>query len=302
MSNLPNEMLDNIVDNLHDDRPALRNCCLVSKSWIPRSRRNLFAEVRFDPAKKTRMRSYLKIFRNPSTSPTRYTKTLFISRPDVIMGVEGWISGFSRVVRLHLAGRDPFPNRPITLTPFLGFSPVLKSLLVDSFTLPPSHLFDLILSFPLLEDLTVIRCHDVPTDEANDPAGLPIATQPTSPPMTGSLTLPQRGGLGSVARWLLSLPGGIHFRRLALSLWGGEDDLLARALVKECSHNLKSLELFCAAHGTPILYFTCAPTTYTRSQLRGSLPQSTSRRRRGSKIWLSGLARRGLTGSARHSE
>ena len=52
MSNLPGEMLDNIVDNLRDSRPALMNCCPVSKSWVPRSQKHLFAEVRFDPAKK----------------------------------------------------------------------------------------------------------------------------------------------------------------------------------------------------------------------------------------------------------
>jgi hypothetical protein len=32
---------------LHDTRDALRNCCLIFKSWIPRTRKHLFADVRF---------------------------------------------------------------------------------------------------------------------------------------------------------------------------------------------------------------------------------------------------------------
>ena len=39
MSNLhlPAETLDHIVDHLHDTKDALRNCCLGSKSWVPRT-------------------------------------------------------------------------------------------------------------------------------------------------------------------------------------------------------------------------------------------------------------------------
>ena len=44
---LPPELLDHIVDFLHDNQTALRNCCLVSKSWIPRARKYLFAAIEF---------------------------------------------------------------------------------------------------------------------------------------------------------------------------------------------------------------------------------------------------------------
>ena len=48
MSNphLPAEILDYIIDHLHDTEDALRNCSLVSKSWIPRTRTHLFADVK----------------------------------------------------------------------------------------------------------------------------------------------------------------------------------------------------------------------------------------------------------------
>ena len=196
----------------------------------------------------------MKTFRDPSTSSARHTKTLFIRRHEAVTGVNGWMGGFSRVVHLRLIGKDGFPNKPVTLAPFLGFSPVLESLLVESTSIPTSQLFDLTLSFPLLKNLTAIKCHDVPAEEVNVPAGLLTAIQPRSPPMTGSLTINQENGMGSIVRRLLSLPGGIHFRRVSLRLCGGEDDLLATALVKECSHTLESLELLCGFHGTPTLY------------------------------------------------
>jgi len=44
-----------------------------------------------------------------------------------------------------------------------------------------------------------------------------------------------------LARFLLSLPGGVHFRRLGLTLVSKEDLPLATALVVECSRTLKCL-------------------------------------------------------------
>ena len=41
------ELFDHVVDFLHDSSGTLENCCLVSKSWIPRTRKYLFAEINF---------------------------------------------------------------------------------------------------------------------------------------------------------------------------------------------------------------------------------------------------------------
>ena len=43
---LPPEILDYIVELLHDDKTVLKRCCVVSKSWIPRTRKHLFANIR----------------------------------------------------------------------------------------------------------------------------------------------------------------------------------------------------------------------------------------------------------------
>jgi hypothetical protein len=56
-------MLDNVIDCLHDTRDALKNCCLVSKSWIPRTRKHLFATIAFTTTK--RLQSWEETFPDP---------------------------------------------------------------------------------------------------------------------------------------------------------------------------------------------------------------------------------------------
>jgi hypothetical protein len=242
---LPAEMLDHIVDHLHDTEDALRNCCLVSKSWVPRARKHLFAVVEFPTSESSE--SWKEMFPDPSISPVRYAKTLFVGYPLAAMS-GSWVREFSCVERLELGayvvGLDFDEATP--LLPFHGFSPVIKSLRVVIFTLPPSQIFNLILSFPLLEDLAVIiycemSASDVDNSEEDE---TPTATQPPTPFMfTGSLELHMRGGIRPITRRLLSLPGGIHFRKLTFTCFFGEDLLLKTALVEECSHTLESLDI-----------------------------------------------------------
>ena len=130
------------------------------------------------------------------------------------------------------------------LVPFHGFSPVVKSLCVEIPVIPSSQIFDLILSFPLLDDLTVVTYTSLADDK--DSLDLPrIAPLPSTPPMTGSLSLSLRERLKPLARQLLSLPGGIHFEKINLKLIFEEDISSAMALVEGCSHTLKSLDLSC---------------------------------------------------------
>ncbi|TDL19487.1 hypothetical protein BD410DRAFT_792104 [Rickenella mellea] len=45
MSMMIPELTDNIIDHLHDNRPALCSCSLVCRSWLPSSRFHLFSTV-----------------------------------------------------------------------------------------------------------------------------------------------------------------------------------------------------------------------------------------------------------------
>ena len=125
MSNpdLPPELLDHVVGLLHNVTDELKNCCLVSKSWIPRTRKHLFADVAF---------SCPSTFPNPFTSPVCYARSLLIKCPQVIttMDVEedGWIPTFPRVVHLKVETWKVAVESVIWLLPLHGFTPVIRSL------------------------------------------------------------------------------------------------------------------------------------------------------------------------------
>ena len=70
--------------------------------------------------------------------------------------------------------------------------------------------------------------------------------------LTGTLVLFLVKGMELVTPRLLSLPGGIHFRKLTW-MWFREEDLpLIMELVEECSRTLESLNITYELPGTSI--------------------------------------------------
>jgi hypothetical protein len=253
MSNphLPAELLDEVVDHLYDTEDTLRSCCLVSKSWIPRSRKHLFADINFRTAAEAQ--SWKNAFPDPSTSSARYAKALTIESPQAFTAADAeesaWIRAFSRVVCLDLdvdgSGTSAGSSPAISLILFHGFSLVLKSLRITFGVIQSSQAFNFICSFPLLEDLTIsiFGGYSVDGDEALDEQL--TTTQPSSLPVfTGTLKLYLVGARPIISQ-LLSLLGGFRFRKLNLR-WIDEDDIsLAMALVEGCCSTLQSLEIGC---------------------------------------------------------
>ena len=191
-------------------------------------------------------------FPDPSTSPAHYARALLVRYPHVITaaGAEAGslIASFSSAEHLQLGG----PGARVYvwadgLTYLHAFSPAVKSLRVNFSNLPFPHFFDLILSFPLLEDLTVIDCsHDEESiDNGGDTSdGLSTVVRPANlPTFAGSLKLLMRNGMGPIVHRLLPLPSGIHFRKLTVGWECDEDTPLTTALVEGCSRTLEYLEI-----------------------------------------------------------
>ena len=140
-SSLPPEILDLIVDHLHDDPTTLRACCLVSQSWIPRIRAHLFANVEFRPISSP-IESWTRVFPDPSNSPAHYARNLSIGTTSISLfstrstDARKWICSFHLVTSLKVYIHDD--NCLIPLAQLHGFSPVLESLvLVYSSPHPP---------------------------------------------------------------------------------------------------------------------------------------------------------------------
>ena len=256
MSNphLPPEILDHIVDLLSDNPEALKNCSLASKSWVSRTRKHLFAHINFRSAGELEL--WKKTFPDPSNSPAYYTLTLSVGCPQVITEADaeegGWIRTFSHVARLSVKNRRMnLDGSKIPLVLFHGFSPALKSIHLAFTSLPSSRISNLIRSFPLLEDLTLIG-RDCSSGTNDDPQGPQTVAPPTSPPFTGLLDIFLKRGIQHIARQLLSLPGGIHLRKLVLVWFHEEDPSWTTALVERCPHTLQSLNITYSLRGMSV--------------------------------------------------
>ena len=239
---LPPEILDVVVDHLHDEQTALRACCLVSKSWVPRSRTHLFAHIELADGS---VQSWLKAFPDPLNSPAHYTRTLTIHDHDALAVagpvVAQWICAFPfhNVVDLNIhSDSRGSGNDRISLVPFHGLSPTVRSLRLTLSHAQPAEVFSLICSFPLLEDFTLL--------DFGYWNGVDVWTPPpTSPRLTGSLELRSViRGIGPITRQLLDLPNGLNFTKIVLTcLDDGRNFKSITDLVSRCSNTLESLDI-----------------------------------------------------------
>ena len=231
----PVELLDYIVDHLHDVRDALESCCLVSTSWIPRTRRHLFAKVAFRSEKD--LQSWKSVFPEPSTSPACYPHHLVICCLEAVTPADaeerGWIPTFSRVVRFDM----DFDVPEISLLPFYGSSPSLRSLQIYYSSFPFPRILNLIHSFPLIDDLSLISGGDDPIEDIDGPHAA------VQPPLTGCLELYARDGMDYLVSRLFPTQNDLYFRKLDLESADEVDILVVSALVERCRFTLESFKV-----------------------------------------------------------
>ena len=239
------ELFDLVIDQLHDDPATLKTCCIVSRSCVLQARRHLFAHVEFS-ALRSDLEVWKKTFTDPSNSPARHTRNLFIHGAPAITsadtGADGWIQTFHNVTHLGLMRL----NRA-SLISFHGLSPTLRSL---SLTLITAEVFDLVCSFPLLEDLELIALY--PESDADR-----SSTPPVSPKLTGSLRLHTPDTIRPITRSLLDLPDGLHFSKINASC-SEEGTGSVVDLVSRCCDTLESLTIdYVPSSAFPLVPVTC---------------------------------------------
>ena len=220
---LPPELLDLIVDHLRNESAVHKACCIVSKSWVSRTRKHLFAHIRLRPPKRS-VELWKQTFPDPSNSLAHYTGTMSFIQPTsasfVNPDVTGWICSFRHV-------EDLFPgffrdNYGDSLVQLHGFFSALRSLSLMRFAISLSEVFNIISSFPLLEDLMLM------TGSHSDDTGRWISSS-TTPRFTGSLQISEE--IPSITRWLCGLPGGLRFREVDVSSQDDDTSLVAGLVV-----------------------------------------------------------------------
>lgn len=238
---LPQEIRDIIIDLLHDKTETLKQCCLVSKSWVSRPRKHLFAHIEI--VGEWDLCKWNRLFPDPTNSPACYAHTLSVDGSFGEAGERSWIHAFSHLERLIVECGYLGLDVGYSLVPFRIVAPSLKSLHVNSIVgTPHSHVFGLISSLPHLEDLT-LRGNDM-TISNQGSNGPPTGTiPPVSSALTGTLELILESMERSL-HLLLDLPGRLHFRKIVLDSWFNEKNLpLVERLVAACSDTLECLDI-----------------------------------------------------------
>ena len=253
---LPLEITDDIIDLLHDDRDALKFCCLVSTLLVPRTRKHLFKDIMIKDL--DMLQRWKKTFPDPSKSPALvYTHSLiFRDVEDIITGgvMEGcWIQSFTNVVRLEVCG-FAFPSLTGISLDALHILSAVKSLRLHTIFLPTTEVFKLICSLHHLKDLDIRHffCRYIKdTVEWKD-----LLQASTSPPLTGTLLTGPRS-LGSTVRLLLALPSGLHFRKIVWEINPHQEVEEVETLVEACSDTLECIHTKVHPYGEPCSFVPC---------------------------------------------
>ena len=262
---LPSEILDYILDFLEDDIETLMQCCLVSKSWVPRARKHIYAVVVFEGLED--LQSWKETFPDLANSPSYHTHILVIGCNPGFRGESGWIQGFPHVEQVMVECEDW--TDPLS---FQKLAPSLKALAVHSSSLPLSQIFDLIRSLPLLEVLALggsiadddaddydddyddgdgenhdhNHDHGGNGDESDEPRAV---VSSNSPALSETLQIQLTSSVGRILSGLLGLPGGLRFRDLKLAWCRKPDMPHAVELVGMCSNTLEYLDIGCRISG-----------------------------------------------------
>ena len=146
--------------------------------------------------------------------------------------------------------------------------------------LPYIQTFDLIGSLPLLENLgltgdKIITDNNDGSDGPDEPDEPPNVVSPIPQPLSGALEVFLSFGTRATLRRLLDLPGGLHFRELELSWYGGRDLPNVAEMVVACSDTLERLQIMYTEDGGIVVSLSDQTIpTFTRNPMHRSRHRS----------------------------
>ena len=238
---LSQEIIDSIIDLSRDNPEVLRNCSLVSKSWVARARKYLFERIKFEDSSK--LEKWKKTFQDPERSPAYHVRYLTVYCPRKVTAEDGegdgWIRSFTNLKRLEIYDeqkRAIHAGSEHVFTHFRKFLPTVESLSVNFSYALVSQVLGLVCSFPSLKDLEI--CGDNLYDDINSGTVFTF-----SPEFTGTLVL--NCAPRDVTHRLLGLPGGLRFRQIEWNSHYNEERRHEgmKELVEGCSSTLGIMKI-----------------------------------------------------------
>ena len=238
----PQEIIDEVIDNLAFDFRTLKSTSLVRKSWTHRSRRRLFFFVQINSL--DRLERWSIFISSDPNGIASYAHTILLSHGTSKSWVEpanldrfyDHFRSFSRVERLVISGLET-AKFDTTSTPryFGNFAASVRSLELRTAVGTPASLLSFICAFPLVDDLEI----EFPSGRGIQGKATHLATVPRFKGKLRLLDLFQESS--PLVELLCALPLSFHTIRVS-SRDTGRLQQLAK-LVRKCGKTLRSLSI-----------------------------------------------------------
>lgn len=251
---LPQELVDHIMDMLHDDPNTLNACSLTCKAMFASTRHLIhqtlrvpqWGDLRWGPSYRYSRRDDAKVLRSVSGKGEggllQYTRQVHIRSycsftPDTLLPHLHHLKSMDRVHTLVFESYHGPSWANHYTTYFCYFYPALTSLTLRHPFGPYRLLLKFVLQFPNLENL----CLQWARTGGSTQDLMTLAAVGQSPPLCGHLRLV---GADAVVPHLLDLsyehqlPNGINFRSIELSTFLG---YRAQGILRACAATLENL-------------------------------------------------------------
>ena len=164
-THLPQELVDTVIDELKTDVGSLRACSLVSKPWVYRSRKYLFATVNLPTFLRRRWQECIAV--RPNLDPHHHVRSLSLYPAAASAAFcipetfADHLSSFIQVSRLIITSSlweewtDAFSDGALVAKYFGGFGQTLRKLELTRVHLNMVVLDALLDAFPRLEDILI---------------------------------------------------------------------------------------------------------------------------------------------------
>jgi len=238
---LPQELVEDIIDCLSNDRRMLETCSLVATTWLARSRHHLFNIISLNGRTVGKWCSAIP----PGTdSVSHFVRTLTLQQAEghpwlgtkFLDTISDHFSSFRHVENLSIAWMDLSDFEPGSLTRhFVHYGSSLRSLRLSYISADYSALMTFLQLFPYLEDL-LIHTPDLCDDNP------PPRMSRTTPPIHGFLSLLT---FDSAASQFVSHLAGLDLRFSSISAFNCDfsSGFPLNSLLEASSSAVRSLEL-----------------------------------------------------------
>jgi hypothetical protein len=239
------ELIDIIIDNLHNDRHSLSAFCLTSKQWVASCQFHLFSKMTVTPL---RIPSLLYFLESYSPSIASFVRNLVVddfSDGGLYVNPDGRLSsstnGLKRIFSLlrsveHLQIQNCYHSNPNVLSVLTN---VRELVMEDIHLASLQHTLSCVYAFPMLETLSIVGR----TTWRN--LYLPLSKYKTRPGQPSfslrKLDLNDRS-LSSIFKWLLGLDPVPPIFSLSLSLLANGSQS-SMALLRSIGPSVMTLEL-----------------------------------------------------------